>query len=278
MYLSRTNSCELTCSVAYEMERSDSAVDEEPTLSASLLSRRSSPPPRALLFLPAQTQAAQITNQNQYRSSQKTPPVDRRQEKLTLPHGETGARRDQNSETLTGTGESDKPRQAVESEPRRTARAGGARKRAGSGAGAMDAEMGEGAGEIGAGAARVGAGTGVGEAEAGAVPLEWLAEALRCHVRISRRGGKRVGEWLQVFSRARSPLLEKWGGGRRRRWRINERWGEVGRKQRRWLEGTGRERPGRMEARAPWPFPKKISLFVFGLLFFLVLIFQGFSS
>jgi hypothetical protein len=57
MYLSRTNSCELTCSVAYEMERSDSAVDDEPTLSASLLSIRSSPPPRALLFLPAQTNA-----------------------------------------------------------------------------------------------------------------------------------------------------------------------------------------------------------------------------
>uniref|UniRef100_A0A0A8XPV2 Uncharacterized protein n=1 Tax=Arundo donax TaxID=35708 RepID=A0A0A8XPV2_ARUDO len=51
MYLSRTNSCELTCSVAYEMERSDSAVDEEPTLSASLLSSRSSPAARALLFL-----------------------------------------------------------------------------------------------------------------------------------------------------------------------------------------------------------------------------------
>lgn len=39
----------------------------------------------------------------------------------------------------------------------------------------MDAEGGEGTdrgGEIGTGAARVGAGTGVGEAEAGAVPLE----------------------------------------------------------------------------------------------------------
>jgi hypothetical protein len=61
----------------------------------------------------------------------------------------------------------------------------------GSGAGAMDAEKGEragGGGEIGAGAARSGAGTGVGEA--GAVPLEWLAEAQRCHVRISRRGGR----------------------------------------------------------------------------------------
>jgi len=60
--------------------------------------------------------------------------------------------------------------------------------------------MGEGGGQIGvgAGAARVGAGTGVGEAEAGAVPLEWLAEAQHCHVRRSRRWGKRGGEWLQV--------------------------------------------------------------------------------
>ena len=87
----------------------------------------------------------------------------------------------------------------------------------------MDAEIGEGGGEIGvgAGAARVGAGTGVGEAEAGAVPLEWLAEAQHCHVRRSRRGGgKRGGEWLQVSL----ALAFARGGGRRRRWRINERW------------------------------------------------------
>uniref|UniRef100_A0A0A9CZI2 Uncharacterized protein n=1 Tax=Arundo donax TaxID=35708 RepID=A0A0A9CZI2_ARUDO len=63
MYLSRTNSCELTCSVAYEMERSDSAVDEEPTLSASLLSSRSSPAPRTLLFL-LFPMARRRTNQN----------------------------------------------------------------------------------------------------------------------------------------------------------------------------------------------------------------------
>ena len=86
MYLSRTNSCELTCSVAYEMERSDRAVDEELTLSASLLSSRSSPPPRALLFLPAQTQIPQITDQNR-----KTFTIDRRQQKLTFPHGERPA-------------------------------------------------------------------------------------------------------------------------------------------------------------------------------------------
>nr|CAB3454808.1 unnamed protein product [Digitaria exilis] len=78
-------------------------------------------------------------------------------------------------------------------------------KRAGSGAGAMDAEMGEGAGEIGAGAARVGAGTGVGEAEAGVVPLEWLAEALRCHVRISRRRGRGLGSGFK-FSLALARL------------------------------------------------------------------------
>lgn len=78
MYLSRTNSCELTFSVAYEMERSDSAVDDEPTLSASLLSRRSSPPaPRTLLFLPENHKAPK-TNQNQNPKAKSTHPAGKR--------------------------------------------------------------------------------------------------------------------------------------------------------------------------------------------------------
>jgi hypothetical protein len=88
-----------------------------------------------LLFLPARTNPPSPPPNHQSEpvpSHDKTPPIDRRQEKLTLPHGETGARRSELRDSQR-TGRRN-PRQGQPNQDReRTARAAGTRATRGGG-------------------------------------------------------------------------------------------------------------------------------------------------